>query len=111
MSCGSDNLLPTSSLRYSLKLAQFALEKLTYVLSQSLTITTFHLIEMSIGMWSELRAGFVVQSARISNDGVAIVMSAAADNGCDSDREIFVQYPIVRFIDLVCQICSMLILF
>ena len=74
MSCGSGNL-PISSLRYSLKLVQFALKKLTYVLFVSLTLTAFFLIEMRIGMWSELRAGCVVHSVHKSNDGLAIKMS------------------------------------
>ena len=67
--------LPISSTRYSLKLAQFALEKLTYVVFAALTLTTFLLIEMRIGMWSELRAGCVAHSVHKSNEGLAIVMS------------------------------------
>ena len=51
------------------KLAQFA-----FVLFAALTLSTFLLIEMRVGMWSELRAGCVILSAHKSNDGLAIVM-------------------------------------
>ena len=59
----------------SFRYREYFLAIWTYVLFAALTLTTFLLIEMRIGMWSELRAGCVAHSVHKSNDGLAIVMS------------------------------------